>query len=72
VGLTEARAVRDIRPEGLFSVEAGNVRLCDVPLHIAQDEIHHAEIQGMPVYKEDEGLALRIANYLVRSARVCA
>ena len=68
VGLTAARAVRDIKPEGLFEIAVGDIRSCDDPLHLAQDEEHHAEIQGMPLFKEDEEKALRIANHLVRHA----
>lgn len=66
VGLTAARAVRDITPEGLFEITVGDVRSCEDPLHFAQDEEHHAEIQGMPPFKDDEEKALRIANHLVR------
>ncbi len=71
VGLTANRAVRDIRPEGLFELRAGDVRSCEDPLHFAQDELEHAEIQGMPIFKEDEEKALRIANFLVRNSRQC-
>jgi hypothetical protein len=69
VGLTADRAVRDIRPEGLFELMVGDIRSCEDPLHLAQDEEHHAEIQGMPRLQEDEQGALRIANHLVRHAR---
>ncbi len=68
VGLTAQRAVRDIRPEGLFSIRVGDIRSCEDPLHLAQDEVEHAEIQGMPIYQQDEGLALRIAGHLARHA----
>jgi hypothetical protein len=71
VGLTPERAVRDIRPEGLFSLKAGDVRASADPLHLAQDQAEHVEIQGVPVYQEDEEKALRIANHLVRHARDC-
>ena len=71
VGLTASRAVEDIRAEGLFSLKSGDVRAGADPLHVAQDEVEHAAIQGMPVYQEDEETALRIANHLVRQARDC-
>lgn len=71
VGLTSRRAVRDIRPEGLFKMIARDVRSCEEPLHFAQDEPEHAEIQGMPIYQQDETTALRIANHLMRHARIC-
>ena len=45
VGLTAARAVRDIRPEGLYEIRVEDVRSCEDALHIAQDEADHAEIQ---------------------------
>ena len=72
VGLTSRRAVRDIRPEGLFKLTAHDVRAGEDPLHLAQDAPEHAEIQGMPVFQEDEPRALRIANHLMRHARACA
>jgi|GEM_PF-3492040 len=71
VGLTAARAVRDIRPEGLFKIKAGDVRSCEDPLYFAQDEVDHGEIQGMPLFRDDEEKALRIANHLVRHANNC-
>jgi hypothetical protein len=33
--------------------------------------VDHAEIQGVPFFKDDEERALRIANHLVRHARAC-
>jgi hypothetical protein len=68
VGLSPEAAVRNLRPFGLFSVTVADVRACNDPLHLAQDEAEHAEIQGMPVFQEDELVALRIALYLARKA----
>jgi hypothetical protein len=71
VGLSAERAIRDIKPEGLFEIGVSDVRSSEDPLHFAQDEVEHAEIQGMPLLKDDEERALRIANYLVRYAQKC-
>ena len=67
VGLTLARAAC-IRHEGIFQLEVGDIRAHGA-LHVAQDEEDHAEIQGMPVFQEDEERALEIAGHLARHAR---
>jgi hypothetical protein len=71
VGLTYRRAVRDLKPKGVFKICASDVRLCVEPLHFAQDESEHAEIQGVPVYQQDEERAIAIARHLARKAERC-
>ena len=71
VGLTIEGAIENLTPCGLCVIEVGHARAQSkdlVIVDVIQDQSTHANITGVPLLRDDEENALRIARDLARSA----